>query len=1180
MRRQPGWSNRRVRWLAALLIAAGAGALALAFSQPSQAGPVGTYFAAASPSSPTSVTAGDPVTVTITNCQTGVGPCSADSVSNLGSASFTISGAALKNPAPFSVNATNGQQWDVTISGDTVILHAHASGGELQPGDSVSVDVNPTTAGSYTVATEAGSPIDNSGYEFNNASTDPQIAVVHGPLAKFEVGDVSAQTASQLFDVLATAEDQYGNAVTNYSGTPTISGLTASSSGCDSDNTTVDPSGGYPCDPVYGTFGTWTNGHSFAPVTAYAAGVGSLTVSDGAPTGNSNNFPIAPAGLDHFTVAGPGSTTAGDPLSVTVTAYDAFGNQETDYTGTIHFTSTDHGTSTALPADYTFTQSEAGTHTFTDGVTLTTAPSQTVSVNDTADTSKTGTSDSITVNPGPLASFSVVPSATTTTAGVPISVTVSALDAYGNVDSSGPNLYGGRVHFTTTDPGTQTVVPMDYTFTTTGGSPDDGVHTFTNGVTLTKTPSQTVSVNDTSDLTKTGVSSLITVDPGPLHHFAWTKEPSSPQLAGTSWGSDAAEVTAYDAYGNVDGSGPNLYTGGSAQFGGLGTSPASNAPSYGTVTWSAGVGTVNSVIDYDAESASLTITDGSVGPTASSAVTVNPAPLDHFSVVGPASTIAGNALSVTVTARDAYGNVDSSGPNLYGGTVHFTTTDPGAQTVLPANYTFTTSGAHPDNGVHTFTNGVTLTKTHSQTVSVNDASDVTKNGTSASITVYPAPLDHFVWTKQPSGTQTAGVSWGSDAAEVTAYDAYNNVDDTGPNLYAGTNASLSGLGNSPAPVSHAPSYGTLGWSAGVGTVSNVIDYKAETASLKITDSVAHVGPTASNAVTVYAGAPASVQYTQQPNEVEVFSGGTCATPGPPACFISHYTTAGGVQVLAKDTWGNVANNQTTMTTKIGIAKTTGPGSLFGGAAQNTDSNGLVTFTGLEIDTVNIGDVLTATATSTTSNSTPSVASNPFDVANQLVLCNHACNGNASQQNNQTDSVAVSGSGSADTLGLALAGDSDPGIAACQNNPANPGWAPSPAVGGGTISWTYTDITSTSGSLPSFQFTWELLKAAVNLSPDNGVAHYDICLGAVWIGTPATPVPVWTTKGGGKATGVAGFDQYGMPVTRYWGLVPDCNAKGLTKANPCVVSRSKDRVGDVFVVFNVPAGWDPQHNGGI
>jgi hypothetical protein len=77
--------------------------------------------------------------------------------------------------------------------------------------------------------------------------------------------------------------------------------------------------------------------------------------------------------------------TPGQAQTVTVTAYDAFDNVATGYRGTVHFTSSDPGAQTALPTDYAFTTADAGVHTFTDGVTLSTAGSQTVTVTDTAD---------------------------------------------------------------------------------------------------------------------------------------------------------------------------------------------------------------------------------------------------------------------------------------------------------------------------------------------------------------------------------------------------------------------------------------------------------------------------------------------------------------------------------------------------------------------------------------------------------------------------------------------------------------------------------------------------------------------------------------------------------------------------------------------------------------------------
>ena len=59
----------------------------------------------------------------------------------------------------------------------------------------------------------------------------------------------------------------------------------------------------------------------------------------------------------------------------------------------------------------------------------------------------------------------------------------------------------------------------------------------------------------------------------------------------------------------------------------------------------------------------------------------------RFVVTGPASVVAGNPFSLTVTAEDASFNPVPT----YTGTVQFSTTDTGAGVVLPSNYTFTGS---------------------------------------------------------------------------------------------------------------------------------------------------------------------------------------------------------------------------------------------------------------------------------------------------------------------------------------------------------------------------------------------------------------------------------------------------------------------------------------------------------
>ena len=72
---------------------------------------------------------------------------------------------------------------------------------------------------------------------------------------------------------------------------------------------------------------------------------------------------VNPAAAGQFIITAPSSVNAGVPFSLTVTVEDAYGNVVTGYVGTIHFKSTDN--KATLPANYTFTASDQGVHTFT-----------------------------------------------------------------------------------------------------------------------------------------------------------------------------------------------------------------------------------------------------------------------------------------------------------------------------------------------------------------------------------------------------------------------------------------------------------------------------------------------------------------------------------------------------------------------------------------------------------------------------------------------------------------------------------------------------------------------------------------------------------------------------------------------------------------------------------------------
>ena len=154
----------------------------------------------------------------------------------------------------------------------------------------------------------------------------------------------------------------------------------------------------------------------------------------------------------------------------TVTARDLYGNAATNYTGTVHFTSTD--VQAGLPADYTFTAADAGSHAFS--VTFKTASKQTLTVQDAANPTASGSLGLIDVLAGAAVQISIaVPSSITS--GTAFAVKVGAVDAYGNEASN----YVGTVHFTST--ASSALLPADYTFT----AADNGIHTFS--VTLTST---------------------------------------------------------------------------------------------------------------------------------------------------------------------------------------------------------------------------------------------------------------------------------------------------------------------------------------------------------------------------------------------------------------------------------------------------------------------------------------------------------------------------------------------------------------------------------------------------------------------------------------------------------------------------------------------------------------------
>ena len=392
-----------------------------------------------------------------------------------------------------------------------------------------------------------------------------------------------------------------------------------------------------------------------------------------------------------FTLSAPGSVLSGTPFTLSLAVQSSTGaTLSPPYTGTVQFTSSDGAA--ILPVNYTFTTTDANTHTFTNVSTLKTSGPQTITVTDTHSGGFVGTAQ-VTVTAHTSAYFSLaVPS--TATSGTAFSFTVTALNASGSINNS----YSGTVHFTSSD--AQATLPANATLT-------NGTGTFS--AILRTSGGQTITATDTVTNTITGTSTTITTS-GAATHFAVV----APSTAGTGV-AFTFTVTALDQSNSTA-----LNYGGTVHF----TSSDGQAVLPGNATLTNGTGTFSATLRTSGSqtiTATDTVTNAITGTSAN--ILTSPA-ATHFAVVAPTSATAGNAFNFTVTAQDQSSNTASA----YSGTVHFTSSD--GQAVLPANTTLT-------NGSGTFS--AILKTSGTLTITATDTLTSTITGVSGGISVTIAP---------------------------------------------------------------------------------------------------------------------------------------------------------------------------------------------------------------------------------------------------------------------------------------------------------------------------------------------------------------------------------------------------------------------------------------------------------
>jgi hypothetical protein len=283
------------------------------------------------------------------------------------------------------------------------------------------------------------------------------------------------------------------------------------------------------------------------------------------------------------------------------------------------------------------------------------------------------------ITPASAPAYFAVTAPADATVGGPISITVTARDKYNNPAKG----YTGTVHFVSTDP--LPALPADTALV-------NGAGTFT--VTLNTAGVQTVSATDSTSIGITGTSNLILAHAVPARLAV-----SGPSVATAGWPFPIT-VTALDASGRTAVGYAGVIRLSSTD--GQAVLRADAALANGTGTFLVTLKTAGGPWTVSAGDVLYPSVTGTSGP-----ITVNAAPTSYFTVAVPSGTVTtGNAFMITVTARDALGNIATA----YNGRVHFTSSD--ASAGLPADSALA-------GGVGSFS--VTLNTAGSQTITVADS---------------------------------------------------------------------------------------------------------------------------------------------------------------------------------------------------------------------------------------------------------------------------------------------------------------------------------------------------------------------------------------------------------------------------------------------------------------------------
>ncbi len=481
---------------------------------------------------------------------------------------------------------------------------------------------------------------------------------------------------------------------------------------------------------------------------------------------DSNAVAVGAAAAAYLKVTGTATVTAGANDELTITAYDAYNNISTGYTGgkSLKFSGPNNSPDGNVPKVEGTNIGSATSINFTSGTsdanvsTLVAYKVEGATVNVTDEAAGAGSSiDSsyglaLTVNPGSsnYLKFSSQPSATGT-AGATLEVqpTIEARDAYGNRntnDNTSQVYLKAVLSSDNSTPGHGTLNATTNPLTMSSGLASFG------GVRYNY--SESIDLVGTVEGLTVATSDAVVIGGAAASYLSITSEGGT-VVAGAN---KTIVLTAYDAYDNIS----TAYTGAkSLTFSGLSNSPNSTVPKVDTtnlgsatsITFSSG-GASGVLAAYKEEFSTLEATDGTINTTNHAlSLTVSSGAISSLTLEAAAAQISGTAFISTIEALDAYGNRTTSG--LTGGA---------ALTIAPittlSNIISPAAISQTDISTGIWTGNLTITATGSGT-SIVTAECSSKTGnkifTLSDLTPPDAPSNAAV-TKEAAGAALY-ISW-------------------------------------------------------------------------------------------------------------------------------------------------------------------------------------------------------------------------------------------------------------------------------------------------------------------------------------------------------------------------------------------------------------------------------------